>query len=333
MPPVEPPGRRGPAGGTSDYRRTGTTALRHVSSSSQRKAPMRSMLFVPADSERKMAKSLSSPADALILDLEDSVSAERRPIAREMTAAFIADARTKGAKAELWVRINPLDSEDWEADLGGVMAAAPAGIILPKPSSGQDVHKLSIALAQAETRHGLESGVTRILPIVTEVPLSVLQLHTYVGSSGRLAAMSWGAEDLGAVIGSLANRDETGNFTSPYRLVRDLCLITASAAATEPMDTVYVDFRNEKGLEAETRMAKRDGFTGKMAIHPDQVALINAVFTPSADEIAHARRVSDAFAANPGAGVASLDGKMIDMPHLKLARRVLAQADAAGITA
>ena len=292
---------------------------------------MRSMLFVPADSERKMVRSLASAADALILDLEDSVAAERRTVAREMTAAFIADARAKGAKAELWVRINPLDSADWEKDLAGVMAAAPAGIIQPKPSSGEDVHKLSIALGHAESRHGLKSGSTRILPIVTEVPISVLQLHTYVGSSARLAALSWGAEDLAAVIGSRANRDETGQFTSPYRLVRDLCLITASAAATEPMDTVYVDFRDEKGLEAETRAAKRDGFTGKMAIHPGQVETINAVFTPSAEEIAHARKVADAFAANPGAGVASLDGKMIDMPHLKLARRVLAQAEAVGL--
>ena len=292
---------------------------------------MRSMLFVPADSERKMARSVASPADALILDLEDSVAAERRPIAREMTAAFIADARAKGAKAELWVRINPLDGPDWEADLAGVMAAAPAGVILPKPSSGEDVHKLSIALGHAETRHGLKAGATRILPIVTETPLSVLQLHTYVGSSARIAAMSWGAEDLGAVIGSIANRDETGNFTSPYRLVRDLCLITASAAGTQPMDTVYVDFRDEKGLIEETRIAKRDGFTGKMAIHPGQVEPINAVFTPNADEIAHARRIADAFASNPGAGVASLDGKMIDMPHLKLANRVLAQAKAAGV--
>ena len=193
---------------------------------------MRSMLFVPADSERKMVRSLESPADALILDLEDSVAAERRPVAREMTAAFIADARAKGAKAALWVRINPLDSADWEKDLAGVMAAAPAGVILPKPSSGEDVHKLSVALSHAESIHGLQTGSTRILPIVTEVPLSVLQLHTYVGSSTRLAAMSWGAEDLGAVIGSLANRDESGDFTSPYRLVRDLCLITASAWAS-----------------------------------------------------------------------------------------------------
>ncbi|MGE0767614.1 MAG: CoA ester lyase [Hyphomicrobiaceae bacterium] len=292
---------------------------------------MRSMLFVPADSERKMVRSLESPADALILDLEDSVAAERRPVAREMAAAFIADARAKGAKPELWVRMNPLGGADWEADLAGVMASGPAGIILPKPSSGADVNTLSMALGSAETRYGLKSGQTRILPIVTETPISVLQLHTYVGVSSRVAALSWGAEDLGAVIGSLANRTEAGDFTSPYRLVRDLCLITASAAGAQSMDTVYVDFRSDKGLEAETRIAKRDGFTGKMAIHPGQVAIINAVFTPSADEISHAQKITEAFSANPGAGVASLDGKMIDMPHLKLAQRVLAQAKAAGL--
>lgn len=291
---------------------------------------MRSMLFVPADSERKMVRALESTADALILDLEDSVAAERRPVAREMTAAFMADARTKGTRSQLWVRINPLDGEDWQADLAGVMEKGPDGVILPKPTSGEDVHKLSVTLGHWESRFGLKQGTTRILPIVTEVPISVLQLHTYVGSSTRLAAMSWGAEDLGAVIGSLANRDEAGNFTSPYAMVRNLCLIAASAAGTEPMDTVFVDFRDEKGLIAETRIAKRDGFTGKMAIHPGQVAAINEVFTPSSAEIAHAKRIVEAFAAIPGAGVASLDGKMIDKPHLKLAERVLHRANAAG---
>ncbi len=290
---------------------------------------MRSMLFVPADSERKLAKSLSSPADALIFDLEDSIAAERRTVARPMVSEFIRAARASGARIpQLWVRINPLDGPDWEADLAGVMAAAPDGVILPKPESGADVHRLSIALGHAESQHGLKSGQTRILPIVTEVPISVLQLHTYVGASSRSLALSWGAEDLGAVIGSLANRDETGAFTSPYRLVRDLCLITASAAGVEPMDTVYVNFRDTAGLIAEAKAAKRDGFTGKMAIHPDQVAPINEVFTPSADEIAHATQVVAAFSQS-GTGVASLNGMMLDKPHLKLATRVLSRVKAA----
>ncbi len=292
---------------------------------------MRSMLFVPADSEKKLAKSLTSPADMLILDLEDSVAADRRPVARGMVTAFIKDAREQGTKAKLYVRINPLDSRDWEADLAGVMAAAPDGIIHPKPTSGEDVHRLSIALDHAEKQHGLKSGQTKILPIITEVPISVLRLESYVGASSRVMGMSWGAEDLGAVIGSLANRDEAGQFTSPYRLVRDLMLITASAAGVEPIDTVYVNFRDTKGLIAETKAAKRDGFTGKMAIHPDQVVPINEVFTPTAEEVAHAKAVQGAFAAQGNMGVASLNGMMLDMPHLKLAERVLTRAKAAGL--
>ena len=267
----------------------------------------------------------------LILDLEDSVAASRRPIAREMASAFMAQARKADSTSKLYVRINPLDGPDWEADLAGVMAAAPDGIIQPKTRSGEDVHKLSIALGHAESRHQLKAGQTRILPIVTEVPISVLQLHTYVGASTRLVALSWGAEDLGAVVGSLANRDETGAFTSPYRLVRDLTLFTASAAAVEPIDTVYVNFRDTAGLIAESRAAKRDGFTGKIAIHPDQVAPINEVFTPSAAEVAHAKAVVGAFEGAGNMGVASLDGMMLDMPHLKLADRVLTRARAAGI--
>ena len=290
---------------------------------------MRSLLFVPADSEKKLAKSLTSPADVLILDLEDSVAASRRPIAREMARAFLTDARKAGARAKLYVRINPLDGPDWEADLAGVMAAGPDGIILPKPQSGADVHKLSITLGHAEGRHGLKVGQTRILPIATEVPISVLQMHTYVGASTRMSGMSWGAEDLGAVVGSLANRDEHG-WTSPYRMVRDLMLFTASAAGIEPIDTVFVNFRDTEGLKVEARAAKRDGFTGKIAIHPDQVAPINEVFTPTAEEVAHARSIIGAF-AGADAGVASLDGMMLDKPHLKLAERLLRRAKAAGL--
>jgi citrate lyase subunit beta/citryl-CoA lyase len=290
---------------------------------------MRSLLFVPADSEKKLEKSLGSAADVLILDLEDSVAAERRPVAREMVRAFIPEARRRGFAGKLYVRINPLDGRDWEADLVGVMSAGPDGIIHPKPDSGEDVQRLSIALGHAETQHGHKSGATRILPIVTETPISVLKLATYVGSSTRLAGMSWGAEDLGAVVGSLANRDANGAFTSPYRLVRDLCLFTAAAAGTEPIDTVYVNFRDTAGLRAEAEAAKRDGFTGKIAIHPDQVATINDVFTPTKAEVDHANAVIGAFAA--GAGVASLNGQMLDKPHLKLAERVLTRARGAGI--
>ncbi len=230
---------------------------------------MRSLLFVPADSERKLTKGLASGADALILDLEDSVAPANRPAARVLTAAFIAEARTAERRPLLYVRINPLDGDDWEADLAAVMPSRPDGIVMPKPNSGDDVSRLSIALASAETEVGGTPNGTRILPIVTETPLSVLQLHSYVGASTRMIGMSWGAEDLGAVVGSLANRDERGQFTSPYRLVRDLCLITAAAAAIEPIDTVYVNFRDTAGLEAETRDARRDGFHGQDG-HPSR---------------------------------------------------------------
>jgi citrate lyase subunit beta / citryl-CoA lyase len=290
---------------------------------------MRSLLFVPADSERKLTKALASGADALILDLEDSVAPANRPAARTLTAAFIAEARKADRRPLLYVRINPLDGTDWEADLTAVMPASPDGIVMPKPNSGDDVRRLSIAIGSAETEAAGATNGTRILPIVTETPLSVLQLHSYIGASARMIGMSWGAEDLGAVVGSLANRDAQGEFTSPYRLVRDLCLITAAAAAVEPIDTVYVNFRDTAGLEAETRDARRDGFTGKMAIHPDQVAPINAIFTPTEAEVAHARAVIAAF--DGAAGVASLDGMMLDKPHLKLAEKVLARAKAAGV--
>lgn len=291
---------------------------------------MRSLLFVPADSERKLDKALSAGADALILDLEDSVVAEHRPQARALAAEFIKSARERPGSPLLYVRVNPLDSADVEADIAGVMPAGPDGIVQPKPNSGQDVHRLSIALGHAEERAGLRDRPVRILPIVTETPASVLQLSTYIGASSRIVGMSWGAEDLSAVVGSLTSRRGRG-LSSPYRLVRDLCLLTAAAADVEPIDTVFVDFRDEAGLRRECEEAAQDGFTGKMAIHPDQIAVINEMFTPGAIEIEHAHTIVRAFADNPGAGVASLNGKMLDQPHLKLAQKVLARAKVAGV--
>jgi citrate lyase subunit beta/citryl-CoA lyase len=292
---------------------------------------MRSMLFVPGDSERKFQKAMGVGADALILDLEDSVTAEQKPAARDMIAGMLREAGAQADRPKLYVRINALDTGYWSDDLGAVMPAKPDGILLPKPMSGEDVSRLAVALDHAEQPVGTQNGHTKILPLVTEVATSVLLLHTYINASSRMTVMSWGAEDLSSQIGSSTNRGPDGDFTSPYRLVRDLCLITAVATSAQPIDTVFVNFRDEAGLEKESREAARDGFTGKIAIHPAQVAPINAAFTPTADEIARAKRIVEVFEANPASGVASLDGEMLDRPHLVLAQRLLDRAQAAGL--
>lgn len=287
---------------------------------------MRSLLFVPGDSDRKIAKALTSGADALILDLEDSVAADRKAAAREMTRDFVASAKVREGRPRLYVRINSLATEYWSADLDGVMPAGPDGILLPKPRSGDDVHRLSLALDHAEERSGLKQGATRIMAIATEVPVCLLNMGSFVDASTRLEALTWGAEDLSAEVGSTATREMGGTFTSPYRLARDLCLFTAVAAGAQPIDTVFIDFRDQDGLRAEAAAAARDGFTGKLAIHPDQVEIINAAFTPSPREIARARDIVAMFAASPEAGVISLNGQMYDRPHLTRAERVLARA-------
>lgn len=287
---------------------------------------MRSLLFVPGDSDRKLAKALSSGADALILDLEDSVAPDRKPAAREMTRDFIASAKGQERRPRLYVRINSLSTEHWSADLEGVMRAGPDGIILPKPRSGEDVHRLSLALDHMEEGAGLRQGSTRIIAIATEVPICILNMGTFVDASARLEGLTWGAEDLSAEVGSTATREPNGALTSPYRLARDLCLFTAVSAGAQPIDTVFIDFRDQDGLRAEAAAAARDGFTGKLAIHPDQVEIINAAFTPSQREIALARDIVAMFAASPDAGVISLNGQMYDRPHLTRAERVLARA-------
>jgi citrate lyase subunit beta/citryl-CoA lyase len=297
---------------------------------------MRSLLFVPGDSERKLAKSLGSGADVLILDLEDSVAADRKPQARDMTREFIRAAQSAtGAKAKprLYIRINSLQSDFWSADLEGVIPAAPQGIVLPKPRSGEDVHRLSIALNHAEERSGITPGATRIVAITTELPVALFNMASFIESSTRLEALTWGAEDLSAEIGSTTTREVDGEFTSPYRLARDLTLFAASAAGAQPIDTVFVNFRDTQGLRREALRSARDGFTGKLAIHPDQVPLINAAFTPSPEEVARAREIVALFAATPEAGVISLNGQMLDRPHLIRAERVLTRAKLAESTA
>ena len=286
---------------------------------------MRSLLFVPADSEKKLAKGNECGADALILDLEDSVAAERKPGARQTALAYLTDYAPRAPRPRLVVRVNALDTGLTDADLDAVVAGRPDAILLPKAEGGQSVIHLDAKLTAREALHGLPDGSIEILALTTETA-SALFLHgTYAGASKRLTGLTWGAEDLSADIGSETNRDDAGRFTSPYMLARNLSLAAAAAARVQPIDTVYADFRNSAGLREELIEARRDGFTAKMAIHPAQVAVINAVFTPSPEEVEKARAVMKAFAADPSAGVVAIDGVMYDRPHLRRAERLLAR--------
>ncbi len=283
---------------------------------------LRSLLFVPADSEKKLAKAKSSPADALILDLEDSVAPENRAKARGLAREFLKEEH----RPAIWVRINPVGSDDFVADMQAVVAGAPAGLVVPKPAGPQDLLTLDAHLIALETQAGLPPRSIALLPVATETPTAVLSLQDYRSPPPRLAAMSWGAEDLAAALGAAANRDEAGAFLFIHKMVRALVLLAAKAAGVEAIETLHADFRDTLGLERAARLAQREGFTGMLAIHPDQVAPINAAFTPSVADVAHAQKVVAAFAS--GAGVASLDGKMLDQPHLKQARHVLVLAAA-----
>jgi len=278
---------------------------------------IRSFLFVPADSERKMAKAEGVPADALILDLEDAVAAERRATARELARRFIASAK------HAWVRINPLDTDDAEKDLAAVMQSAPAGIVLPKPRGANDARRLADMLDVLEERHDVAPRSTRILALCTERPEALFTLGDYRGATTRLWGLSWGAEDLAAAVGATGNRDEAGDWLPPYQLARSLCLFGAAAAGVPAIDTVYTDFRDLDGLAASAGRARRDGFAGMLAIHPEQVGTINEAFMPSPAEIERAQRIVDAFAASPEAGTLGIDGEMIDRPHLLQARRIV----------
>lgn len=277
---------------------------------------LRSLLFVPGDRPDRMEKALGAGADALILDLEDAVAPSAKPAAREAVAAFLARERT----TTLFVRINPLDGGLAEDDLAAILPGAPDGIVLPKAEGGATLKALDAKLDWAGARD------VAILPIATETPAAMFQLGSYGGITSRLIGLTWGAEDLPAAIGAVTSREEDGRFTPPYELARSLCLFGAAAAGVAPIETVYPAFRDLDGLAAYAARARRDGFVGMMAIHPDQVSVINAAFTPSDADIAHARAVVAAFAADPGAGALSLDGRMIDRPHLIQAQRLLGQA-------
>ena len=275
---------------------------------------LRSLLFVPGDRPDRMEKALGCGADALILDLEDAVAPARKGEARAAVAAFLAQPR--GAVAR-FVRINPLDSDLATADLDAVLAQAPDGIVLPKAEGGESLRRLDAMLGRSDAR---------ILPIATETPAAMFLLGSYGGVTARLCGLTWGAEDLPVAIGAMTSREPDGRYTAPYEVARSLALFGAAAAGVAPIETVFPDFRNLDGLRAYAERGARDGFTGMMAIHPTQVAVINAAFTPSDAAVAEARAIVAAFAANPDAGALAIAGRMVDAPHLKRARRVLAAA-------
>jgi len=273
----------------------------------------RSLLFVPGDRPDRMEKALGAGADALILDLEDAVAPAAKADARRVVADFL----NANSHARIWVRVNPLDSAENEKDLAAILPAHPDGLVLPKAEGGASVAELARRLSERG------NATAMILAIATETPAAMFGLGTY-GGARRLAGLTWGAEDLPAAIGAATSRDEDGRFTPPYELARSLCLFGAAAAGVTPIETVYPAFRDLDGLAAYAGRARRDGFVGMMAIHPAQVPVINAAFTPSEAEIAHAEAVVAAFAAQPEAGALSLEGRMIDRPHLIQAQRILA---------
>jgi len=288
--------------------------------------PLRSWLFIPGDSDKKLGKADGTGADALILDLEDSVAPSEKAAARRKVRAFL-DARPPGARhSQLWVRINPLDDAAM-ADLAAVCGGAPDGIVLPKINGPADVLRLSHGLDALEAREGVAPGHIRIVPVTSETPLAPFHLGAFAGAGlGRLAGLTWGAEDLSAALGASTNQDPAGGWALTYRVARSLVLLAARAAGVAAIDTLYADFRDTDGLHAASRAAAQEGFTGRLAIHPAQVGPINAAFAPSDTDVAYARRVVEAF--KEGAGTVGLDGKMLDIPHLKQAQTVLALHDA-----
>lgn len=279
----------------------------------------RSFLFVPADSEKKLARAGEAGADALILDLEDSVQKKSREHARRLAREFLADR----VNAEVWIRINPLDSADALDDLREIIPGEPFGVVLPKSCGARDVNQLSMLIDVLEQESELPAGQIAILPIATERPEALFRLHEYSKASARLAGLAWGAEDLSSAVGAMASRDEIGNWLPPYQFARSMTLFAAASAGVPAVDTVYTDYRDLDGLAQYASEARRDGFAGMLAIHPAQLAVINDAFTPSAAEIDRARKIVDLFAANPDAGVLGMDGEMIDRPHLLQARRIL----------
>ena len=285
---------------------------------------MRSLLFVPADGGAKLDKAMASGADAVIIDLEDSITPERKPIARAAALEFLQAQHAAKQRPRLLVRINGLDTGMTDADLAAIVPGKPDAVVFPKAEGGASVVHLDAKLTAQEAIAGLPEGSIKILAQAVESAAGLFAAGTFRDVSRRLIAMTWGPEDLSAELGAETNRDEHGLLTEPYRLARNICLYSAAAAKLPAIETVYVDFRNSEGLRRDTQDARRDGFSGRLAIHPAQVSVINEVFTPSAEQIAKAKMVVAAFAAQPGAGAVGIDGKMFDRPHLLRAQRLLA---------
>lgn len=283
---------------------------------------LRSMLFVPADSERKMSKGLQSEADALILDLEDSVAMANKLLARQMATTFIAEQADQ-ISASLFVRINPLDSGMAIDDLASVVQPGLAGIMLPKILSADCVRRAGYYLDALEAKAGMAAGSVAIVPVATETAQVMLNMQSFNEPIARLAGITWGAEDLSAAVGAVSNRELDGQYSPLYAWAGSLCLLTAASTGVAAIDTLFADFRDNTGLLEACRISRRRGYTGRIAIHPDQIATINAAFSPTEQELAHAQKVVDAFAAQPGIGTIGIDGVMVDMPHLKQARRTL----------
>jgi citrate lyase subunit beta/citryl-CoA lyase len=284
---------------------------------------MRSMLFVPGDRPERFEKAAASGTDAVILDLEDAVTPERRPEARTAIARWLAAA---GRSVPIWVRINPVESADALADLAAVVGARPDGIVLPKARDGADVHRADHWLESLEAHLGFEPGGIRLMPLITESAGALLKAASFTSLPARVAGLTWGAEDLAADVGAARNKGADGEYELTYAMARSFCLLAAAAAGVPAFDTVDTEFRDVAAVERRARDSRRQGFVGKLAIHPAQIAAIHAAFSPTADEIAWAERVLAVFRAAPGVGALAFEGGMLDRPHLRQAERILAAA-------
>jgi len=284
----------------------------------------RSWLFAPGDSERKMEKAAASDADIVVFDVEDAVVEDAKPRARSMISGFL-NTQSDAARSRLWVRINPLQGSHALADLAAVIPKRPGGIMLPKACGRADVDKLDNYLSALEVAAGSEQGSTKVIALVTETAQGMFTTGTYAGAP-RLVAMTWGAEDLADAIGASENRNPDGSYGFTYELARSLCLLGAATAGVSAVETIHGDFRDDAGLRARAERVRRAGYRGMLAIHPNQVPIINEAFTPRAEELAQAQQIVELFAANPGAGTIGFNGAMLDRPHLARARALLALA-------